>query len=117
MLLRVSYHAPAAFDVNVASDGDRAVLVLEGELDFSVAPRVRAALERSHDSRTLVFDLRGLTFMDSSGIHLLVETRERCRTAGRTLLVVRGTGYVHRGLAALGLEREFEFVDEPLVPA
>ena len=114
----MSFNVPAAFDVRAISEGDRAVLLLEGELDFSVAPRARAALEGSSpDARTLIIDLRGLTFMDSSGIHLLIEAREHCRASGRTLLVVRGNARVHRGLVALGLEDELKFVDEPLVPA
>ena len=117
MLGRVSFHVPAEFDVKVVSDGDLAVLVLKGELDFSVAPRAVAALDRTDETRTLVIDLHGLTFMDSAGVHLLIAARDRCRAAGRTLLVVRGPATVHRALAALQLEREFEFVDEPLVPA
>jgi anti-anti-sigma regulatory factor len=51
--------------------------------------------------------------MDTSGIHLLLEARDRCRASGRMLLVVRGTASVQRGLVALGLEHELEFVDAP----
>jgi stage II sporulation protein AA (anti-sigma F factor antagonist) len=93
---------------------DCAVLTLEGELDFGVEERARAALEDACRARVVVVDLRELTFMDSSGVHLLLEARDRCRASGRMLLVVRGAEHVHRGLAALGLEHEFEFVDEPV---
>ena len=97
------------FNAGAIIDGDWAVLVLEGELDYGVQQRAHDALERIEHTRTLVVDLRAVTFMDSSGIHLLVEARGHCRR----LLVVRGSARVHRALVALELEDEFEFVDEP----
>ena len=108
---------PPAFDVTVDSDGDCAVLAIVGELDFAVAERVRAAVERVDDARILFIDLRRLTFMDSAGIHLLFAARERRLASGGELRVVRGPAIVHRGLAALELEDELEFVDEPPVAA
>ena len=101
------------FRAGTRIEGDCAVLVLEGELDFGVKEQARAAIERVHEARVLVIDLRELTFMDTSGIHLLLETRDECRASGRMLLVVPGPARVHRGLAALGLEREFTFVHAP----
>jgi hypothetical protein len=56
--------------------------------EFRAGPEeARAAIERAGDARVLVIDLRELTSMDTSG--------------------------VHRGLTALGLEREFTFVHAP----
>ncbi len=101
------------FHAGAIIDGDWAVLVLEGELDYRVQQRAHDALERIEHTRTLVVDLRAVTFMDSSGVHLLIEARGHCRR----LVVVRGPAHVHRTLAALGLEGEFEFVDEPLLAA
>ena len=101
------------FRASTRVEGECAVLALEGELDFGVQQQARAAIERASDARVLVIDLRDLTFMDTSGIHLLLETRDRCRASGRMFLVVRGSALVHRGLAALGLEHELEFVDAP----
>jgi anti-anti-sigma factor len=101
------------FRASARLEGDCAVLAFEGELDFGVEQQARAAIERAGHARVLVIDLRDLTFMDTSGIHLLLETRDRCRASGRMLLVVRGTALVHRGLVALGLEQELAFVDAP----
>ena len=112
-MFRMSMGTTLGFRADVSIDGDSAVVAFEGELDFGVQPQARAAIERSGDARVLVIDLRELTFMDTSGVHLLIQTRDQCRTSGRMLLVVRGSERVHRALAALGLEREFEFVDAP----
>lgn len=94
-------------------EGDSTVLVLEGELDIGVKERARAVFEQACDTRVVVADLRGLTFMDSTGIHLLFEARDRCRATGRTFRLIRGPDTVHRSIVLLGLEREFEFFDEP----
>jgi anti-sigma B factor antagonist len=101
------------FAASARLEGECAVLVLEGELDFAVREQAHAALERTREARVVVIDLRELTFMDTSGIHLLLEAREQCRVSGRMLLVVPGPARVQRGLAALELESEFTFVEAP----
>jgi stage II sporulation protein AA (anti-sigma F factor antagonist) len=105
------------FDADVRIENGCAVIALEGELDFGVQEYARATLDAIGDARVVVFDLRELTFMDTSGIHLLLAIRDRCRASGRMLLVVRGPASVHLGLAALGLDDEFEFVDGPSLAA
>ena len=112
-MLRVLIENKPEFAASARLEGDRAVLVLEGELDFGVKQQARAAIERVGGAPVVVVDLRELTFMDTTGIHLLVEAREQCRASGRVLLVVPGPPNVQRGLAALELESEFTFVDAP----
>jgi anti-anti-sigma factor len=101
------------FTAETRIERDCAVLALEGELDFAVKLQARAALEQVAGTPVLVIDLRDLTFMDTSGIHLLLEAREQCRASGRMLLVVPGPANVHRALVALELESEFSFVAAP----
>jgi anti-anti-sigma factor len=110
---RMLAEATPAFAATTSREGDSAVLTLEGEFDFGVEERARAALEQTRDARVLVIDLRELTFMDSSGVHLLLEARDLCHASGRMLLVVPGPPMVQRGLAALDLESEFLFVEAP----
>jgi anti-sigma B factor antagonist len=112
-LVRVSVADQPEFEVSTQAERDRTVVTLEGELDFGVKERARAAIEGACDARVAVVDLRGLTFMDTSGVHLLLEARDRCRASGHRLLVVRGAPNIQRALTVLDLERELEFVDEP----
>ena len=59
-------------------------LELRGELDLDSAPEVLSAAA-ALDGSTLVIDLRGLTFIDSSGIAVLLRIRRgrpRCRIIG-----------------------------------
>jgi anti-sigma B factor antagonist len=97
-------------------EAEGAVLVgLFGELDISEVQeveRVLAAAEAKHP-KALVIDLRGLAFMDSSGIRLVVEADLRARQEDRRLILVRGSDPVHRVFTIALLDRRLEFVDEP----
>ena len=51
------------------------LLKLTGELDHHNAEKIRKKLDKeiiSNGAQTVVFDLSGLTFMDSSGIGVLL---------------------------------------------
>jgi anti-anti-sigma factor len=62
-----------------------------GELDLAGAQRVEDALMRAEQRtpRLLVLDLRGLTFMDSTGLELVLAAHSRSCLAGRELKVLR----------------------------
>ena len=92
----------------------QAVLPLQGELDFSSAT---AALKRlfALDLRggdQLVLDLRGVTFLDSTGIRLLLQAREHAYRHGAGFLVVRGPAHVMRVLELVGLDEQLALVDD-----
>ena len=59
-------------------------LALGGELDVFTSPRLRDALEEAMPtgSEALVLDLRGLSFLDSSGLAVILGVNERCRSRG-----------------------------------
>jgi anti-anti-sigma factor len=63
------------FDLTVARD-DRGAsrITLRGELDLATAPRLEHALADAGED--VVIDLRGLTFMDSTGVRVLLEAAE-----------------------------------------
>lgn len=93
-----------------------AVLVgLFGELDISEVEEAEGALAaaEARQPEVLVLDLRGLEFLDSSGIRLVVEADLRSRREGRRFIVVRGPEPVHRVFTIALLERRLEFVEEP----
>jgi anti-sigma B factor antagonist len=78
----------ADFSVTATMRGGCCVLVLEGELDLAEAPTLDAALEACTDGLPVIVDLTSLTFLDSSGLHVLLRDRE----AGRPASVVRLPG-------------------------
>ena len=51
------------------------VLAVEGELDIVTSPVLDDALERARatDAETIVVDLLGISFIDSTGLHVLIK--------------------------------------------
>ena len=79
------------------------IVTLKGELDIASADGVADAIV-SVDGATVVVDLSGLTFMDSTGISALVVARRRIQENGEGQLVVaRPTHIVRTALEIVGL--------------
>jgi anti-sigma B factor antagonist len=71
------------FDAFAMVDGEWGVLLVSGEVDLSVAPELRARLDElvGRDVRHLVVDLRPVTFLDSTGVGVLVAAAKRLHDA------------------------------------
>ena len=66
-------------------DGDGAgVISVTGELDLHTSPRLRDALlsHLANDARNLSVDLSGVTFIDSTGLSVLIAALRRARSVG-----------------------------------
>ena len=64
--------------MRIKDDGDTLLVQPQGEVDLANAPALSAALRRCSDShRILICDLSEVTFMDSTGLRVLVEARRR----------------------------------------
>jgi anti-sigma B factor antagonist len=93
-----------------------AVIAATGELDLSGAALLEAELERLEaepELGTVVLDLRGLEFMDSSGLRLVVLADMRAREAGRRFVLVRGPETVHRVFEITRMSERLDFVADP----
>lgn len=100
-----------SFDVVVDRTGERLLATPSGELDLATAPLLIAAL-RAHDGcPQVVIDLRGLSFMDSSGLRLLVSEQARAQEEGYELSLVRGGPEIARLLRLTRLDEQLPFVD------
>ncbi|HEV7772729.1 MAG TPA: STAS domain-containing protein [Conexibacter sp.] len=77
------------------------VLALSGELDFGTVGQVQARLAELRDQGTAtLLDLDGLTFMDSTGIRLVLTACEDAQGNGWSFRVTRGSERVQRVLEA-----------------
>jgi anti-sigma B factor antagonist len=92
------------FGVSV-TDGDGCVRVAAwGELDLSSAPELDATLDQvERIARSVVLDLRGLTFLDSSGVTLLLRHTQRAASDGFALSIVAPEPRVARVLELTGV--------------
>ncbi len=93
--------------VRVEASGDGAsVVTLAGELDLSTIPRIESqllVLVRSNGG--LVVDLTRLSFIDSSGIGLLIKAFREVDGGGRLHTVVAPGSQVERVFQIAGIDR------------
>jgi anti-sigma B factor antagonist len=94
-------------------DGDVHTMALTGELDLATADAVQAELERieASDATSIVLDLKGLTFMDSTGVRLLVSAHARSRADTGRLSLLRGPAAVQRVMELSGVDVLLPFAD------
>jgi anti-sigma B factor antagonist len=86
-----------------AAIGREGGLRLIGELDLATGPALRAALQEI-DGHDIVLDCSGLTFIDCSGLRVLIEAHHRCATDGLSLTVQAPSGCLTRLLELIGLD-------------
>jgi anti-sigma B factor antagonist len=107
---------PDDFSISAEDRDGRAHLSLRGELDLATAPELEELLNSRVDSgQEVVVDLRGLEFMDSSGIRVLVAAHARAGRTGGRLVVVRPrpNSAVAKIVEISGLDGELTIVDDP----
>lgn len=65
----------------------------------------------------MVLDLRELTFIDSSGVHVILQASLLANAVGRRLVLVRGSSHVDRVLSLTEASDSLEIVDlHPVEP-
>ena len=106
------YGAPQiAVEISHLEDTD--VVSPTGDIDIATAPEVRKAMLANAGGRRIVLDLRGVTFMDTSGLQLLVEGRRRAIAEGGAFAIVDGPAAVRRVIEVAGLAPKLEHVVAP----
>jgi anti-anti-sigma factor len=92
-----------------AGDG---VVRPNGELDMATVPLVEAALrEQAGAHGRVTLDLGRLTFVDSTGLRLVLETMEAARRDGFGFAVLPGGPNVQRMFELAGIADRVPFVD------
>ncbi|MGW4600574.1 STAS domain-containing protein [Streptomyces sp. NPDC004457] len=90
--------------VATATDGIR-VLTLAGEIDHHTGDTLRRALDTSHTPRPrVVVDMHQVTFMDSSGINILIAAHQALSEAGGWLRLAAIGESVMRTISLVGVD-------------
>jgi len=94
---------------SITVGSDCAVLQLTGEVDMYSAPQLREQVVELVDGgvRHIIADLRGVDFLDSTGLGALVGSLKRLRTHDGSFKVVASGGRTLRILQITGLTRAF----------
>jgi len=103
------------FRAEVAHEGGLASLRVFGELDLATADpfseSVTGLLETSPSHA--VIDLRGVSFMDSTGLRCVLHANGLAEQKGIELAIVRGPRQVAEVFRLAGLDQHLPLVDEP----
>jgi anti-sigma B factor antagonist len=92
------------------------VLSATGELDAYTAPDVRAELAQltgTTDALTVVCDLSAVTFLDSSGLGVLIGALKRLRESGGELRIVQPRSEARRIFSLTSLDRVLPIYETP----
>jgi anti-anti-sigma factor len=100
------------FEVRIWPDRERVILVPSGELDIASVSPLRAAVTEllAAGWKSIVLDLRELTFIDSTGLSLLLEAKRAAQDAAAAFAIVDGSPLVARLLELVGLSGHFNRV-------
>jgi anti-sigma B factor antagonist len=84
--------------------GHRVVLSITGEIDIATVDELEGSVNGAvgGGAAELWIDLSETTFMDSSGVHLMIETRRRLAELNRRLAIICPPGPIRRVLDLAG---------------
>jgi anti-sigma B factor antagonist len=106
---------PARFGVESEVHAGMPTVRMDGELDLAALPEAEDALTEARDAGAsrLVVDLRRLTFIDSSGLRLLILLADAARREGWELSLVPPPAPANNVFLLTGADLNLPFVEEP----
>ena len=82
---------------------------LRSTLDAAITDTLSSALDGMEHGARLVLDLRGLSFIDSTGLHLLVALDQRAQRDGFQLALLAPAAPINRAIQLCGLDQTLPF--------
>lgn len=104
-----------AFDLFTSRTDDAAVVKVIGELDLSTAPRLRDLLAElaGNGTNEVTLDFAEMSFIDSTGVSVLVSGLKRLRETGGDLALQSPRASAMKVLDITGLTSVFTIYSEP----
>jgi anti-sigma B factor antagonist len=104
------------FQVVVEVNGPLPVVRVTGDLDTATSPVLRRALNEvigANPGCRVLVDLARMSFIDSTGLGVLVGALKRARNQSGDVLLARVTSMTAKVLEITGMDRVIEVVDLP----
>ncbi|HUC04277.1 MAG TPA: STAS domain-containing protein [Acidimicrobiales bacterium] len=101
------------FQIHEAEVDGTPVISVQGEIDVATAPQLRECIHGviANGSRTVVLDLLGVTFLDSTALGVLVGGLKRCRELGGEFHVVVSDARIRKIFEITGLDKVFPMAE------
>lgn len=91
-----------ALVIETSRGEENAVIAVSGEVDLATAPQLEAAIA-AVDAGVVVADLTGVTFIDSTGLRVLIGAHEAARDTGGRFAIVVDDGPVTKLFSITGV--------------
>ena len=101
------------FEVRTRSDRGGYLIEPCGDLDLATRDKLIAALAEAFesDAQRIVLDLRRLAFIDSSGVHTIVQAARTAQERHKQLVLRRGSPVIQRIFEVAGIVGRLPFAD------
>jgi anti-sigma B factor antagonist len=102
-----------ALTVRVEPDGDELVVRACGELDIASAKKLEDELRQAieSDASAVVLDLGSLSFVDPTGVRVLLSAAKLSAATGTPLRMIRATAPVRKVIKVSGLKRSLSLAE------
>jgi anti-sigma B factor antagonist len=100
----VRHTTPEDFRVHITPDREQVIVRAVGEVDLSTANEIEGPVVELLNSgfEQVILDLREVTFMDSSGIRVLISGHQHAEVRGARLSIIVGTSRIRQTLELSG---------------
>jgi len=97
---------------HIRDEAGAIIVSCEGQLDFSANETFEGLIDdlRARKPRRLIFDLSGVTGIDSVGLGLLYIAKEEMDDLGATMALSKAQGYVVKMLDLTAASQTFEIL-------
>lgn len=111
--MEASSQSGAGFSVSTSRSDALTTVKVTGELDIATADKLSAALETLDvaPGERVAVDLRGVGFMDSTGLRILIAANRVAGEGGYDLVVVTGDSPARRVFELTRMDEHIQVVD------
>ncbi|WP_252975141.1 STAS domain-containing protein [Janibacter melonis] len=104
-----------ALTISTSNSNGAVVVHCTGEIDVSTASQLRDAVQQVilGGSRSVAIDMTGVSFMDSTGLGVVVGRLKTLRREGGTLTIAATADRVRRVFEITGLDKVFVLYRDP----
>lgn len=97
------------FQVSLEEHADTySIVAVMGEVDLHTAPKVQQAIERAAVNGTVVVDMSGIAFMDSTALSTFMRVQDLLRERGVSFRLTAPSEAVERIFGVTGFGEYFE---------
>ncbi|MBC3899173.1 MULTISPECIES: STAS domain-containing protein [Acetobacterium] len=100
---------------NIIETGKTSMVSIKGEIDIYSIEKFRASIEKEimTQATQIILDCSELSYMDSTGMGVLIELRNKSKEMGQRIIMMNPRPNIKKLLSLTGVDKIIEIVDNP----